>query len=93
MNQMKKIIVSALAFTVFGTGVLGVKADSVGGGTWNYGVGFTGSYSDYYHATREHSSTVRKGAKGDKDFDGPGNWSKARLTEYSGCQFFWAYED
>ena len=33
MDQMKKFIVSALAFTVFGTGILGVKADSVGGGT------------------------------------------------------------
>lgn len=91
---MKKKIM-ALFCTLFALSVItvGVGAVSTGGGTWNYGVGVTGSYSDYLHPTRVHTATVKRSdMKPSMARASYGEWAKARLTSWSGCQFFWNVE-
>ncbi|PQF22952.1 lactococcin 972 family bacteriocin [Enterococcus mundtii] len=77
---MKKIVVCTLSLIVLATG-----------GTWNYGVGITGSYSDYFHGTKRHSATVKKGSDESYQAQGAGVWTKARLGAYSGCNFYYNY--
>lgn len=63
---------------------------SVGGGTWNYGVGLTGSYSDYYHGNRVHTAaTTHKDSPSSYGKADPGYWAKSRLTKLSGCSYYW----
>ena len=63
------------------------------GGVWSYGVGPIGSYSEYMHPTRYHSSTVvASNGVGDKKFAPAGMWSQARVLYYSGCSFYYAIE-
>lgn len=56
----------------------------IGGGTWSYGKELTTDgqycYSNYYHATVVHGSTVQVGAGEDKAVAGLGQWSYANLT-------------
>ena len=88
---MKKVKHALCLAVIFGslTTTSAVLAAEVGGGTWNYGVGVTGSYSDYYHGSKTHSSTVQKGDSVDSHRVGSGSWAKSRLTIYSGCSFYW----
>lgn len=70
-----------------------VLAASVGGGTWNYGVGYTGTYgySNYYHPSRLHSGTVVNGKKKVIDQQYPGVWAKASITKIppTGMSYYW----
>ncbi|EGO5014717.1 lactococcin 972 family bacteriocin [Enterococcus faecalis] len=91
---MKKIVVFALSLIVLATGgasVVQAATEYPDGGTWNYGVGATGSYSDYLHNTKAHSATVSKGDDKSSQSAKKGSWAKARLTIYSGCNFYYNY--
>lgn len=88
---MKKLVISTLSLIVLITGGITVSAatEYPDGGTWNYGVGATGSYSDYLHNSKQHSATVTKGRQRSYSEQPPTKWAKARLFEYSGCEFFY----
>jgi lactococcin 972 family bacteriocin len=64
--------------------------ESVGGGTWKYGVGFT-NWSDYHHPTKNHRSSVqRAGWTVRSDCTAPNYWSHASMTSGpSGNKAFW----
>ncbi|MBB4071312.1 lactococcin 972 family bacteriocin [Canibacter oris] len=55
------------------------------GGTWDYGVDSSTIWSNYYHSTRSHGSSVRNchGSLTRSPNVGPGHWSHA--TRYDGC--------
>lgn len=62
------------------------------GGTWNYGVGVTGSYSDYYHPSKYHCATVvAPDDTSDQSCAPKKQWAKARLLVYSGYEFYYSY--
>ena len=88
---MKKFVTTLMLSMTLLTGITASAATQYQpeGGTWNYGVGATGSYSDYLNHRYEHSSTVTKGNKKDKSQVGPGVWAKSQLWEYSGCHFYY----
>ncbi|MDR2464742.1 MAG: lactococcin 972 family bacteriocin [Streptococcaceae bacterium] len=85
---MRKKVVLFYALTLLSTQAT-VLAAEVAGGTWNCGVGLTGSYSDYYHSKKTHSSSVTKGSQIDSHKVGNGKWAKSRLTIFSGCNFYY----
>lgn len=88
---MKKLVIAFLSSIVFLTTafVADGAVEYPAGGEWKYGVGVTGSYSNYLHNTRRHSATVKKGSKEDYEAKSAKEWAKARLFEYSGCEFFY----
>jgi lactococcin 972 family bacteriocin len=90
---MKRVVILAWSLFILSTTGAVVNAGTWAypdGGKWHYGVGATGSFSDYYHESKKHSATVTR--DGDKDYSemGAGDWAKARLTRYyHGCEFFY----
>ena len=69
----------------------------VDGGTWNYGIGVLGAYSDYYHVSRDHGSSVYSAdrSKSDSDISMAGDWSNALLGAYwgTGCSYYYRFLD
>ena len=93
---MKKLVKIGVA-TVMACGLLAttnVLAVWVGGGQWNYGVGWTGTfgYSDYLHSTRSHTATVRHGSRISKDRESPEVWTQASLTKIPPTELEYFYE-
>lgn len=90
----KKVTMMYAMIFALTIGVVSVSAVSKGGGTWNYGVGITGSYSDYLHPDKIHNATVISGGGGQKDTDRDfgGKWAKARVSVWNGCNFYWGVE-
>ena len=89
---MKKIISFAFACTFLMTGIISASAATqypAEGGHWNYGVGTTGTYSDYRHDQRDHVATVKKESSKNQDTAGPREWAKARLWVYSGATCYY----
>jgi lactococcin 972 family bacteriocin len=90
--KMKKFIVLALSLFVLSTTGVVVNAGTwayPSGGEWHYGVGATGSFSDYRHGSKDHSATVKNGNDYDKGEASAGHWAKARLFCFHGCEFFY----
>lgn len=84
-------MLSLIVLATGGASVVQAATEYPDGGTWNYGVGATGSYSDYLHNTKTHTATVSKGNDKSHSQKGPREWAKARLTIYSGCNFYYNY--
>lgn len=95
---MKKLLIS----TLLGAMLLGagatttVLAVNVGGGEWNYGVGWSGTfgYSDYYHGSRNHTSSVGRSAEDmNRAYGAAGNWSNATYMKIppTGLTYWWNY--
>lgn len=57
---------------------------NVGGGTWYYGHSGKYSYSNYYHPTRYHSSTVRVG-----NYYASSGTAIPRTTSYASAKSSW----
>lgn len=56
------------------------------GGQWIYGASWPQAYSNYYHATRCHGSTVASDSKTSRSVDiRPGKWSDEHIWWYSGA--------
>ena len=94
---MKKLVKIGVA-TVMACGLLAttnVLAVWVGGGQWNYGVGWTGTfgYSDYLHSTRSHTATVKHGGRISKDREDPEVWAQATLNQIppTGMEYFYGF--
>lgn len=86
------VVTGLVALGIGGSSVAAAgNYENPGGGTWHYGVGLTGTYSDYFHSSRRHQSSVRSGSKTVQKRAGAGSWSKARLTVFSGCEVFWGF--
>ena len=88
--------VNATTADLLGTGVgSAVMAASVGGGTWNYGVGLTGTfgYSDYLHNSKTHSASVgRTKSDCNKVTKTKGVWAQSKYTKIppTGLNYWWS---
>lgn len=90
---MKKFKILLTTLTIFALG-LGISSSvfavtvNAGGGTWRYGqrygYGVTRQYSDYYHPTRFHRSTVYQNGRyyysndSRNSWYGGGTWSEVQ---------------
>ncbi|MFG3662588.1 lactococcin 972 family bacteriocin [Streptomyces sp. NPDC047706] len=65
-------------------GVTPMTVLDIGGGTWSYGKNLTTDgqycYSNYYHPTVKHGSTVQVSSYEDKSVVEKGLWSYANIT-------------
>ena len=59
MTNFKKLAVTFGVLLTFAVPTVATAAQ-VGGGTWHFGVGYTGTYgySNYYHPSRSHTPNV-----------------------------------
>ncbi|MCR6514421.1 MAG: lactococcin 972 family bacteriocin [Clostridium sp.] len=80
--KQKFIAIALMSILAVGTVTGLAKTVQVGGGTWNYGTGSGRVYSEYYHASEIHGSSVVNG-NGVKDTDynrAKGQWSDASTS-------------
>lgn len=80
-QTVKKLALVASLVATLGGGVAVVSAavKYPGGGVWTYGSANGGAYSNYYHPSKYHSSTVssRWNSSSDKGYAGAGGTSRA----------------
>ncbi|CVO03297.1 lactococcin 972 family bacteriocin [Streptococcus pneumoniae] len=80
-QTVKKLaLVASIAATLGGgVSVASAAVQYPEGGVWTYGSGNSGAYSNYYHPSKYHSSTVvsRKTGSSDKGYAGAGGTSRA----------------
>ena len=80
-QTVKKLdLVASIAATLGGSvAVASAAVQYPEGGVWTYGLGNGGAYSNYYHPSKYHSSTVvsRKTGSSDKGYAGAGGTSRA----------------
>lgn len=80
-QTVKKLaLVASIAATLGGSvAVASAAVQYPEGGVWTYGSGNDGAYSNYYHPSKYHSSTVvsRKTGSSDKGYAGAGGTSRA----------------
>lgn len=80
-QTVKKLaLVASLAATLGGgVAVVSAAVKYPGGGVWTYGSANGGAYSNYYHPSKYHSSTVssRWNSSSDKGYAGAGGTSRA----------------
>ena len=80
-QTVKKLALVASLVATLGGGVAVASAvvKYPGGGVWTYGSANGGAYSNYYHPSKYHSSTVvsRKTGSSDKGYAGAGGTSRA----------------
>ncbi len=57
-NVKKFALVAGLVATLGGTVAASAAVQYPGGGVWTYGSANGGAYSNYFHSSRYHSSTV-----------------------------------
>ena len=83
----KWTLVASIAATLGGgVAVASAAVKYPGGGVWTYGSANGGAYSNYYHGSKYHSSTVvsRWTGLSDKGYAGAGR------TSYAWIRTFWA---
>lgn len=93
-GKIKKLFV--ISFLVGGLLVSGTAfAASVAGGTWHYGVGYTGTYgySNYYHPSRSHTASVKQGKLVNTQRQGAGLWAKTSIDKIppTGLEYFYGF--
>lgn len=95
----KKIKLVTIAVVLFTTALAasGVMAATQypGGGVWTYGASNGGAYSNYYHGTKYHSSTVvsRRTGASSKGYATAGQTSRAWIRTHWGekAAFYYNY--
>lgn len=83
---MKKFVASVVLLSMFAlTAITTAYAYEVnaGGGTWNYGVGSTYVWSNYYHGWKQHDSTAVGSYTSYSGKTNSGWWSKASAKKKS----------
>lgn len=92
MKKLKGIVCFAVIFGSFAVSSVALAA-WVGGGTWNYGVGYLGTYgySNYHHSSKRHTATVKNGGRTARSEGGPKAWAKASITKIppTGMRYYW----
>lgn len=94
-KTIKLLTIFTLCISFIGTST--ALAVSVAGGTWNYGVGYTGTYgySNYHHPSRSHTASVRNGQTGviNSQRAAAGNWARASVTKIppTGLEYYYGF--
>ena len=75
------------------SGVALAASQFVGGGQWNYGIGWTGNfgYSDYYHSTKKHSATTVWGSEVNRGVANPGRWAQSKIYRWPPTRMVYYY--
>lgn len=83
---MKKLILTIIITIILTAGFESVKAYQVNinGGTWNYGVSSRYVWSNYYHGSKSHYSTVRGSYWSRSGYTFKGRWSRASAQKAPG---------
>jgi len=78
-----------LCFAIVGSGAVVAFASTahVGGGTWDYGVGGGWVWSNYYHSTKVHRSSVQGAQYVDS------GWKSPKVTSYAKAPSRWYWVD
>ena len=93
MKKLKtRIGVLMLALTLVAGGAISVCAANVGGGVWDYGTKVSGVnektvYSNYYHPSKTHKSSVSIGTTAVTS-----GWVSAGTTSYASAKGSWNAE-
>ncbi|MBA5813371.1 lactococcin 972 family bacteriocin [Leuconostoc lactis] len=94
MTNFKKLAVTLGVLVTFAVPTVAAAAQ-VGGGTWYFGVGYTGTYgySNYHHPSRSHTATVQDGNYYSSVRNSAGEWAKASITKIppTGMSYYWGY--
>ncbi|MER6250525.1 lactococcin 972 family bacteriocin [Streptomyces sp. NPDC001584] len=86
-----KVILAAVALVVAAATPALAASVKTGGGTWNYGVSGGYVWSNYYHETACHSSSVQGDYYSSSGNVGAAAWSQASATDkWSGNQSWWS---
>jgi len=83
-----KAALAAGAIIMFGATPALASVD-VGGGKWSYGVGCCTLWSNYYHTTEKHSSSVHGGPWAYSGCTATSKWSLASAEEGSYNDAYW----
>lgn len=95
-KKFKMLVLTIISVVSLGI-VTGVAAATQypDGGVWTYGAANGGAFSNYYHGSKYHSSTVvsRKNSRSSKGFAGAGKTSYAYIATSWGEQaaFYYNY--
>lgn len=98
-NKEEIVLKKILLLSILTIGLLGSVATTalayevnVGGGTWNYGNGKIYSWSNYYHKSKTHKSSVTVGNyTTSSGWISKNKWAKASAKKslWSTSQFYW----
>ncbi|MBD9367022.1 lactococcin 972 family bacteriocin [Leuconostoc mesenteroides] len=92
--NFKKVVLTTSALLAFAAPAT-VMAANVGGGVWNFGVGYTGTYgySNYYHPSRSHMAQVENSGYYRSVRNSAGNWANVSITKIppTGMNYSWGY--
>ncbi|WP_162873039.1 lactococcin 972 family bacteriocin [Austwickia chelonae] len=80
--SLKKILICTVSAAVIASGSTAAFAYAeVDGGKWDFGHGPFDTYSNYWHPTKNHGSSVtRNGQKFDSGCASPNEWSRASVN-------------
>lgn len=84
MKNFRKVpILNILLFMLFANSVAFAVTKYVSNGIWRYGPSVGFGYSDYFHSSYAHHSTVINPNNGARDWDdgSAGEWSNAKLIK------------
>lgn len=91
----KVVLVTSLSLALISTS--SALAASVDGGTWHYGVGYTGTYgySNYHHPDYSHTASVYndKTEITNRQRAGAGDWAKAFIVKIppTGLSYYYGF--
>lgn len=93
--KIKKLVTSLVLVVSLASPIVAFAAN-VGGGTWNYGVGWTGTfgYSNYHHATRFHGSAIKYNTKVVASANASkGDWANSSYSIFppTRLSYYWNY--
>lgn len=91
-NNKKKIGIALMACVILLGNTIPVLADNVGGGIWEHGTTVVGinrkkAYSNYFHPTKVHKSSVTIGT-----LYNTSGWVRAGKTSYASAEGSWGDE-
>lgn len=92
---IKQLTIAGVTAVAIGGAVVTsvAAADNVSGGTWWHGVGSTYVYSNFYHGSRAHSSSVRGKYWSNSGWTAAGVTSKASAEKaILGNQAYYGFE-
>ncbi|WP_150239542.1 lactococcin 972 family bacteriocin [Nocardiopsis quinghaiensis] len=83
-NTIKRIATTTLLAAGIAAGAAGAASATIvniGGGTWDYGVGGGTVWSDYYHGSSCHSSSVSGEYYSSSGATAAGSWARASAPD------------